>query len=68
MDPARYAKEQGKCVIGYRFIQQARRVGDHDAQLGGGSDIDTVVSHAPSGDDLEFCGFVAGQHIGGKII
>ena len=68
MDPARYAKEQGKCVIGYRFIQQAGRVGDHDTQLGGGGDIDALESHAPTGNDLEFRGFVAGQYLGGKII
>ena len=68
MDPARYAKEQGKCVIGYRFIQQAGRVGDHDTQLGGGSDIDAVVPNAPTGNNLEFRGFLAGQNLGGKFI
>ena len=68
VDPARYTEQQSKCVIGNGFIQQARGVGDHDTQFGGRGDIDAVVSHAPTGNDPEICGFVAGQHLSGKII
>ena len=61
VDPACHAKQEGKGVIGYRFIQKAGGVGDHDAQLGGRGDIDAIVAHAPAGDDLEFRGLLAGQ-------
>ena len=68
MDTARYAKEQGKCIIGYRLIQQAGRVGDHDAQLGGGSDIDAVVPNAPTGNNLEFRRFLACQNLCRELV
>ena len=68
VNPARHAKQQGKGVIGNGIIQQAGGVGDHDAQLGGRGDIDTVVAHAPAGNDLEFRRFLACQNLCGELI
>ena len=46
-------EEEPEGGVGDLFGQDVRRVGDDDAALGGGGEVDAVIADAEAGDDLE---------------
>ena len=58
-DPPGHAQNHRPGQLGDRFGQHIGRVGDDDAALPGGGDVDVVVAHGDVGHDLQRC---AGIH------
>ena len=76
--PARHRQDQRHGHVGGVFGQHARRIGDGDAALDGGGDVDIVDAVAEIGDQLELLAGLAEhrgvdpvgdrrhQHVGGS--